>query len=178
MGIWFLDDPSHWRDETSLSVGSNNSTGIVARVAIESDAGPRLRIDIPAALDCVCFQDVRLIGSHAYIGYGSRFFVIDVELLSFDEYAMDGYFCNLYSAHEITSSGDVFTVLATSASELLAFDHYGALVWKTSALGVDGVVVHAVSGNMLFGEGEWDPPGGWRPFTVSEITGEIIHKGP
>ncbi|HWW73384.1 MAG TPA: hypothetical protein VN089_25845 [Duganella sp.] len=176
MSIWFLDDLSDWRDVRSLSVGSDSLARTVARVAIESDTG-RVRIDIPAADDCTCFQDVRLMGSHAYIGYGSRLFVVNLALLEFVEYDMDGYFCSLYSAHDIESSGDVFTVLASSASELLAFDSSGGLIWKASGLGIDGVLVHGVSGNMICGDGEWDPPGGWQPFAVLQTDGEIIRNG-
>ena len=177
MSIWFLDDLSGWHDVASLSVGSDSLTRTVAHVAIESDTGLRVRIDIPAADDCTCFQDVRLAGSHAYIGYGSRLFVFDLALLEFVEYDMDGYFCSLYGSHDIESSGDVFSVLASSASELLAFDSCGELIWKTSGLGIDGVLVHVASGNMLCGDGEWDPPGGWQPFSVLQTTGEIIRNG-
>lgn len=38
----------------------------------------------------------------------------------------------------------------------------------TEQLGIDGVVVSIVDveKSLVHGQGEWDPPGGWKPFTV------------
>jgi hypothetical protein len=38
----------------------------------------------------------------------------------------------------------------------------------------DGVVVVAIDDNVVLGQGEWDPPGGWRPFQVSLESGETL----
>jgi len=48
----------------------------------------------------------------------------------------------------------------------------GELLWKTGQLGIDGVLVHKVSPTRIEGSGEWDPPGGWRPFVLTPTTGE------
>jgi len=38
-------------------------------------------------------------------------------------------------------------------------------------LGIDGIIVASTSDGVISGEGEWDPPGGWRPFRLSLATG-------
>lgn len=39
------------------------------------------------------------------------------------------------------------------------------------------VVVNSVNGDIISGDGEWDPPDGWAPFEVSLATGRVL-KGP
>ena len=50
-------------------------------------------------------------------------------------------------------------------------DEEGELLWTSPALGVDGVLVHSIDDGVIAGEGEWDPPGGWRPFRVALSSG-------
>jgi hypothetical protein len=47
-------------------------------------------------------------------------------------------------------------------------------MWESERLGIDGVVVHAVEGDVIEGDGEWDPPGGWQPFELSLASGERV----
>lgn len=46
--------------------------------------------------------------------------------------------------------------------------------WENRGLGIDGVLVHEISGDVIAGEGEWDPPGGWKPFRVRLNTGQNL----
>jgi len=177
MGIWLinnLDSLHEWHPDKSLLVGPDASARTVAGVAIEDDTGLRVRVDIPAAEECRAFQEARLIGAKAYIGFGSRLFVVDLHSLQYAMYAMDGYFGHLYSSEDFESLDEACSVLVSSASEVLAFGRKGTLIWKTNGLGIDGVTLHEASGGMLRGDGEWDPPGGWQPFVLSQATGEII----
>jgi len=45
------------------------------------------------------------------------------------------------------------------------------LLWRSDCLGIDGVMVDQVADGIIRGKGEWDPPGGWRPFQVRFATG-------
>lgn len=175
MPICFIDDMGDWGEAESLVAGADQSAKIVARVGINGDDGRRLRIDIAADADCVCFRDTRLIESIAYIGYGSPLFVIDVSSRHCASHAMRGYFGQLYAADDLAHSGENTPVLACSAADVSAFDEAGKLIWKSGQVGIDGVVLHKVSAGVLHGEGEWDPPGGWRPFTLSLDSGDAIN---
>lgn len=45
-------------------------------------------------------------------------------------------------------------------------------MWRSDALGIDGVIVDRISADEIEGQGEWDPPGGWKPFRVSAHSGK------
>jgi hypothetical protein len=77
---------------------------------------------------------------------------------------LGSYFGRLYA-------GDSY-LLAASAERLFRIGLDGTLLWASDPLGLDGVVVSCVAGGVVKGEGEWDPPGGWRPFRVCLDAGE------
>jgi hypothetical protein len=49
-----------------------------------------------------------------------------------------------------------------------------SVFWKSEPLGSDGVVVTQIVPAIIRGEGDWDPPGGWRPFTVLAANGQLL----
>jgi hypothetical protein len=57
---------------------------------------------------------------------------------------------------------------------LVRIEPDGAASWKNDTLGIDGVIVGQIDGDVVCGDGEWDPPGGWHPFKVSLKTGRAI----
>ena len=65
-------------------------------------------------------------------------------------------------------------LLAASGHGIVCLLPDGALAWRNDELGVDGVIVHDVAEGTISGDGEWDPPGGWRSFHVSLVTGEAV----
>jgi len=73
------------------------------------------------------------------------------------------YFCQLFS------EGDV--LLACSGRRIFRIGRQGEILWKSDELGLDGVLVHHVDSTAISGNGEWDPPGGWQPFTIALDTG-------
>jgi len=171
--IAFLEHAQGDEYERVLLVGDHRAAGeAVASVEITDGIRNVLRIDIAEACESRCFQDARVIGNKAFIGFGGRVIVIDVLTHHVTTHAVDGYFGHFFDAEELDYSIDDFALLAGSASELLAFDLNGELLWKTSQLGIDGVLVHKVSPTRIEGSGEWDPPGGWRPFVLTPTTGE------
>lgn len=54
----------------------------------------------------------------------------------------------------------------------MRIDGDGRVRWRNNNLGLDGIQLNSVSGNTIVGTGEWDPPGGWKPFMISATTGE------
>jgi hypothetical protein len=62
-------------------------------------------------------------------------------------------------------------LLAVSGSGVARIDGDGGLRWHTRHLGIDGVVIDRIEDGVIVGQGEWDPPGGWRPFRISLATG-------
>lgn len=174
--IRFLDDLDGWRSVEAIETRAAGP--VVARVGIEDEHGPLLRIDIDDDAGHSCFQEARIACGAAYIGYGEHLFVLKLASRALASYKLDGYFGHLYDPDELASSASApwLAMLATSASEMLAFSRSGELVWHQSGLGIDGVIAHGAADGVLQGSGEWDPPGGWRDFTVSLATGARLPR--
>lgn len=154
--------------------GDRVHSNLVASVGIHHGRDLLTRVDIESSAGYSCFQEVRSINGLVYIGFGEHVFIVDVTRNEVRRHQLDGYFGQLYDATVLEDLDSRFSVLATSASEVLAFGQTGSLIWKRSDLGIDGVLLHSVSAGCLHGRGEWDPPGGWQAFTLTEDFGEIL----
>jgi hypothetical protein len=40
-------------------------------------------------------------------------------------------------------------------------------------LGIDGVLVNQIDENFIHGDGEWEPPGGWKPLHLRADSGRF-----
>ncbi len=74
-------------------------------------------------------------------------------------------------------AGDDY-LLVISGQGIVRLDPQGRIVWRNDELGLDGVLVFDIEGDVIDGQGEWDPPGGWREFLVSLETGDILEELP
>lgn len=162
------------RDQVIVASGEASESEVVASVSVAMDSALVARVDILASAGQSCFRSLRSIHSLVYIGFGQFVFVVDVCLRQVRRYPLHGYFGHLYDAGDLEHLDSHVSVLATSASEVFAFDRTGDLIWKQSDLGIDGVVLLRANAGRIDGEGEWDPPGGWRPFSLSSKNGSII----
>jgi hypothetical protein len=157
-----------------LARGHSSESSIVASVLIAHESTPVTRVDILASAGASCFQSIRFADGIVYIGFGQFVFVVAVHSGEVRRHQVSGYFGHLYDSCDLENLDSDIAVLATSASEVLAFDHLGGLIWQQSPLGIDGVDLHEASGGRIRGEGEWDPPGGWRPFSLNSKSGAIL----
>jgi hypothetical protein len=165
-----VDDP--WERFEPVRVG-NVPIGLntpAVYVLIENDGTPLLRIDLYGDEDCYAFEDVIIWREFVVIGRGSRVYLVNYDTQKAITVDLDSYFGHFYSAEEwlITASGN----------RLLLVNPTGRVVWRTEELGLDGVIVDAIKGRVIQGQGEWDPPGGWRTFQVSLDSGEKINESP
>ncbi|GHO55921.1 hypothetical protein [Ktedonobacter robiniae] len=112
------------------------------------------------------FADAQIWKTWVVIGFADAVHFVALDTKQRYSYPLRGYFDHLYPTEAF--------LLVASASELLCFDPEIRLQWRAEDLGIDGVVIKSVENDMIRGEGEWDPPGGWRPFTVSLRSGRII----
>ena len=67
-------------------------------------------------------------------------------------------------------------LLVASGDSLLRLGHDGRLLWAAHGLGLDGVIVGLVENGVIQGQGEWDPPGGWKPFALRLDSGQLIRS--
>lgn len=116
--------------------------------------------------DCDCFQEALVWQSALWVGFGSRVFRLALEDMRLREFPLDCYFGSFFPLQR--------WLLVCSASRLLCLDGSGEQIWRSPELGVDGVLVQDVSGQVIEGQGEWDPPGGWRDFRLDLKTGVLL----
>ena len=65
-------------------------------------------------------------------------------------------------------------LLACTNDRVLCFDAGARCVWRSGAVGVDGVEIEDVREGMVLGTGDWDPPGGWRAFRLRLADGTPV----
>jgi len=137
-------------------------------VTIEDDDAPILRVDLYADQSPFVKQDAMIWGERAFVGYGNSIYIIDPLRKSGSTFRLGSYFANFYATK------DYF--LVASDRGLLRFSPVGEVLWKTSSLALDGVIVRCVDEGRITGEGEWNPPSGSKPFVLRLDSGETIVK--
>lgn len=98
------------------------------------------------------------------LGWNDHVYLVDPITSEVISVECDGYFGHLYPVGG--------RLLVADASRLVCLNEIGERLWESDALGTDGVVVNDVRDGVVIGEGEWDPPGGWKPFRLMLATGE------
>jgi hypothetical protein len=135
-------------------------------LTVTTDEGQRLRIDLYASGENRTFEEAHLWGDNLVIGYGHRLHFIQPTSRKVISIDLGGYFGHLYPTDEC--------MLVASEDRLIRIEPDGKVGWLSEHLGIDGVVVNRVADGLIEGEGEgeWDPPGGWRPFRIRLDSGE------
>jgi hypothetical protein len=129
-----------------------------------------MRIDVYAdvSAETFPFTDAVVWREWIVIGFGYHAYLVALHTDRRITMPLEGYFGHLYP-------GDAELLIASEDS-IVCISPEGTTRWKTSGLGVDGVIINIVQSGVVHGEGEWDPPGGWRPFTIRLDTGEILSQ--
>jgi hypothetical protein len=136
-------------------------------VAVESDQGPVLRVDLfRAAEECFAFAEVCVWSGRVVIGWGERLYIVTPGSRAVSAIDLDGYFGHLYSEEGY--------LLVASAERLYRIAGDGSFAWRSAPVGVDGVLVDRVADGVICGHGEWDPPGGWVPFQLDLESGNPV----
>jgi hypothetical protein len=136
-------------------------------VVIESGEGSRLRVDLYQSSDeCFAFEEVCVWSGSVVLGWGHRVYLVEPRTRVVSALDLGSYFGHLYPGER--------WLLVASAERLLRVEPDGSLLWRSDALGLDGVVVDQVADGVIRGEGEWDSPGDWRPFQVSLSSGQRV----
>lgn len=121
-----------------------------------------LVLDIHALDQSVCFESIKVLVNVVIVGFGETVHFFDVLKLTGSSKKMDGYFGGMYTPEDFGLKENVFQILVASASHLHRFTSEGEEMWKSSEVGIDGVIVQEVTSSKIRVSGEWDPPGGWE----------------
>jgi hypothetical protein len=162
-----IDSP--WLSTTRIPVGQIPHAQATPElyVLVEKAGAPHLRIDLYAdGEQARYFQEAIIWLSWVVIGYGSSVHFISIHDGTAKTFGLNDYFSNLYPSADF--------LLVASGSGLIRFDEDAQIVWHNDSLGIDGVIVHGVSNGIISGEGEWDPPGGWKSFQIGLERGKSV----
>jgi hypothetical protein len=135
-------------------------------VIAEIDSQIRLRVDVYGGIECYAFEEAAIWHNWLVIGFGEELHLIPLDgnpPISID---LKSYFGGLYPHDSV--------ILAGTAWQLYCINDDGTIRWVSGELGIDGVVVERIEGGEVYGEGEWDPPGDWKPFHLHLSTGKPV----
>jgi hypothetical protein len=158
-----------WTEMEPIRLGSvRRSLGTADRfLTVEDEQGARLRIDLHGSGDeCYAFEELQIWSGLIVLGWGEHLYLVEPENGKTAVIEMGSYFGHLYP-------GDGYLLVAT-AERLVRVQPDGTILWTSDHLGIDGVIIDRVSDGIVHGSGEWDPPGGWRPFRLSLDTGQSV----
>lgn len=142
---------------------SKNSPDLYALV--EQDGNPIMRLDLYAKEECSDFRDIIAVWKNwLIIAYCDCLYLVSLIDNTVHVHVLKGYFGSL--------EGLTDHLLVADARRLLCFSEEADLMWSVD-LGIDGVIF-AVDGDVIVGEAEVDPPGGWVPFRLALQSGKRL----
>lgn len=163
---------AEWSLVDTVRVGDVRAAGTPQCYVVVADgARPVLRVDVCASrADRSAFEEAIVWLGHVVVGFGSVVHAISLADRSVVTVALGSnlgsYFGHLYPASDY--------LLIASGERLFRMEPDRSILWRSAELGIDGVVVHEAGPPVVRGDGEWDPPGGWRPFAVRAVDGTPV----
>jgi len=168
MSLIFLPDTPRDCVKDAVVISGPESFLFGGRVfLLHSDDDIREAYEIRCERDQSTFAQAEMLGNLLVAGYGQKFYMFDTTrqapLLALP---LDWYFCQFYVEDN--------RIYVTDASGMYCIDMTGALRWSTPNLGIDGVIINQFTLTQIAGSGEWDPPGGWKDFSLDKQTGQLL----
>ena len=162
-----IDPP--WTSIAGVALGEGS---LHRYLLAETDGIPRLRLELRHTHRDESWFRTQAIGWNGIfaIGFAERVYGVSPSGTETWRVDLPSYFA------ELRAQGD--RLLAASAQEITCLDRRGTILWRSEPLGIDGVVIGAVDDSVISGDGEWDPPGGWRPFAISLADGRRVGNAP
>ena len=101
------------------------------------------------------------------VGHQEHFYLFDLTtkkpLLTLK---INNYLGNVYSEQN--------QLYITDNSAIYCISYKGKIVWYNNSLGVDGVSTLEFKDGKIYGNREWNPPGGWEEFVLDTTTGKSV----
>ena len=132
---------------------------------VEEDGSPSLLFDLRLSQtgECWFHQQAIVWNGVLMIGFAQRVYGVTPAGDEIGRLELGDYFGGFIA-------GDDWLLVATAGS-VVRIDSRVEAVWKSQRLALDGVVIHAVRDGLIYGDGEWDPPGGWKSFVLNLADG-------
>ena len=161
---------SPWTEMEPVRVGpvpSRKGTPDVFVIAEENDK-PVLRVDVHVdhASEHSPFTESIVWKRWIVIAIGHHVYLVPLNGDNPSTLDLNGYFSGLYPLNHC--------LLVASGQRLFCVTTDGIVKWSSQELAIDGVVVRRVWDGIIDGEGEWNPPGGWKPFRITIESGSPV----
>lgn len=114
------------------------------------------------------FRDAKYWRGLFIVGWGDAFYVLNPESISAIRHDLGTYFGYIHADDAL---------LIASAERVVRVSPDGIITWTSEPVGIDGVTFTNVDADFVGGNGEWDPPGGWKPFRLRLTDGTIVSIG-
>lgn len=136
-------------------------------VTVTDEDEPLLRVDVYSiGAEYFASQDAIVWRETLIVGYGGHVHAVSLGDRSTVCIPTEPYFGSLHPTQDY--------LLIASGERLLRLEPDRSILWTSETLGLDGVVVQDPGPTVVRGEGEWDPPGGWRPFALLAADGRRV----
>lgn len=136
---------------------------------VKKDADPFIRIDIyQNSSELNLYQHAVVFGKMIAIGFGHKTDFVWVDTLELIEFKIDDYFMSFLIHDDY--------LFVTTARSIYKFNNKAELMWKSDAIGIDGVEILKVQKEILYVRAEQSPPGEWFCYTVDNGSGKVSEK--
>ena len=156
-----------WTTLAPIALGEG---GLKGHLLVEKDGAPCVRFELRKSTGAESWSGPEAVfwnGVFA-IGFAERVYFVNPDGTRINRIALDEYFCGFHAGED--------GLLVATGGRVLRLDERGGVVWRSGRLALDGVVIRTVRDGVVFGDGEWDPPGGWRPFALALSDGTTAER--
>lgn len=151
-----------WTEVPSLSLGEGEAR---EHLLVAEDGVPLRRLDLCRdgsetwfKVEAVAWDDLIVVG------FAARVYLLRGATVAC-WFRLSDYFCGLHP-------GDGWLLIA-SGTNVTRMDQAGQVMWRSARLAIDGVIIERVASGVVEGQGEWDPPGGWKAFRIRLADGKV-----
>jgi hypothetical protein len=156
-----------WSSRPTLQLGPPSSGTPWAYLLVSRGEQPWLRVCLDLEeLEGAAFEECLVWNSALWVGYGERVYRIDLHWAEITEVPVPFYFGSFYPLED--------SMLVCSGTHLLRLDARGQLLWTSTELAADGILINELCDGVLEGQAECDPPDGWVPFRLELASGRLL----
>lgn len=144
-----------------------------AYLCIEKDGVAFLRCDLYTNSEEYHFNnECHIQNQNIIFGFGEKAYIVDLQNKQMrDIIDLGSYFMTIQAINDPQPDSNSPSILIVSGDGIHCLDGQCELLWKRKDLGLDGVTLDRIDENRIFGQGDWDPPDGWRSFCLDLFSG-------
>ncbi|CAI2111567.1 Uncharacterised protein [Serratia fonticola] len=178
----FLNAEEYFSDiMVSVDINPFSDNAIMRKIVqVYKDNEPIITLRIFVATDEYgfiieqCFNSVLVNDSSIAILYGQHVHLFDIESHKTNSIHLHDYVGHMYPVPNTASDILSESFIVTTFSYTFLINLNSGIIWQSQQCAIDGVVIYDIKDNVIYGSGEWDPPGGWRTFSLSLSNGEFV----